>query len=411
MPFMNQSRMKSRKKQGNPAKKELPEKGRLRIRQKAKTSDIMAAVFIIIATLLLAVIVNHLNYNRYSVGMTGATIDYELGKVRGVTEENLTDSEHQKGILVGTQTLLVELLTGAYRGETVTVTNHLSTYNSVVARAGSTLVVVVDALDTGDYQVRVFNYYRAPYIYLLGFVFLVALILVGGKKGLMSGVGLIYTFFCVLLIFLPLVARGYSPVWSAIILVVMVTTATMVFINGISRKTLCAVLGTVCGVVLSGVILFAFEEIMHISGFSTDEAENLLLIGQTTGLKVKYLLFSGILIASMGAVMDTSVSIVSSIYEFHVNMPGMKASDLIRAGMNVGKDMIGTMSNTLILAFTGTSLNMIILLYTKSVQFHQLMNTNYIAIEITQALAASLGIILTVPLTAVLTANLFVKDK
>ncbi len=368
------------------------------------------AIAIIIVTALIIFFINNIKYNKYSTGMTGATTDYEIGKVLEVTEESLQDSEHQKGIPVGTQVLKTELLTGEHKGATVTVTNSLSTYNSVVAKAGQKLVVIVDALDSGEYQVRVYNYYRTPYIFLMGLLFFVALILVGGKKGALSGFSLIYTMVCVFLVFLPLVVRGFSPVWAAIGLVVMVTAATMLFIHGPGPKSLCAILGTSCGVVLSGIILYLFGEMMHISGYHTEEAESLLLIGQTTGLKVKDLLFSGILISALGAVMDTAISIVSAINEIHKNLPGLKTAALFQTGMNVGKDMIGTMSNTLILVFTGTALNLIILLYSYSIQYNQLLNMNMIAIEIAQALSGSLGLILTVPLTAVITANILVRQ-
>lgn len=376
-----------------------------------KINSITSTLAILLITLFVIIIVNSLKYDQYSTGMTGASTDYEIGKVITVVQESLTDSIHQTGIMVGTQTLKLELLTGKHKGETVTVTNSLSTYNSIVAKSGQKLVVIVDSLDSGRFQVLVYNYYRAPYIYLLGFVFFIALVLVGGKKGMMSGFSLIYTFICVFLVFLPLIVRGFSPVWAAIALVVMVTTATMIFINGLGQKSLCAILGTTCGVVLSGVILFVFGKIMHLSGYNTEEAESLLLISQTTGLMVKDLLFAGILIASLGAVMDTAISIVSSMNEIHSSRPGLKGFELFKAGMNVGKDMIGSMSNTLILAFTGTALNMIILLYSYSVQYNQLLNMNLIAIEIVQMLAGSLGIILTVPLTAAITAEVFVKRK
>ncbi|NCB52765.1 MAG: YibE/F family protein [Clostridia bacterium] len=373
--------------------------------------DILAASAILLGTLLIILIINGLPYNRYTSGMTGAAVNYEIGKVVEVTSESLQDSEYQKGLMTGTQTLKVKLLGGKHRGETVTAENALSTYSSVVASVGKYLIVSVDELDSGEFQTRVYNYYRAPFIYLIGFIFFLALVLVGGRKGLMSGFGLIYTFLCVFAVFLPLVLRGYSPIWSTILLVIMVASVSMIFLNGVCRKSLCAVLGTICGVILSGIILFLFGTMTHLSGYSTEEAENLLLIGQTTGLKVRDLLFSGILIASLGAVMDTSVSIVSAISEFHLNMPHMKTASLFKAGMNVGKDMIGTMSNTLILAFTGTSINLLILLFSYSVQYNQLLNMNTITIEIIQAMSGSMGIILTVPLTAFITAKLFVKSE
>jgi len=243
------------------------------------------------------------------------------------------------------------------------------------------------------------------------FLFFAALVLVGGKKGLMSGFGLIYTFLCVFLVFMPLILRGYSPVWAAILLVVMVSAVSLIFLNGVSRKSLCSILGTVCGVVLSGGVLLLFSSLMHISGYSTNEAEELLLISQTTGLKVRDLLYAGILIASLGAIMDTSVSIVSAMYEYYINIPEIKTSALFKSGMNVGKDMIGTMSNTLILAFTGTALNLLILLYSYSVQYNQLLNMNTIAIEIMQALAGTIGIILTVPITSAIAANVLNRKK
>lgn len=373
--------------------------------------DLVIITLIMLATLMIILGINSMPYNRFSTGMTGAVVNYEIGRTTEITSEILNASDYNKDIMTGSQTMQVKIITGNHKGEIVTASNALSTYNSVVMKAGKYVIVEFDELDSGEFQVRVFNYFRAPFIVLIGLLFLVSLIFVGGKKGLLSGLGLVYTFVCVLHIFLPLILRGYSPIFSAIILVLMVTSTTMVLLNGVTRKSLCAILGTISGVVLSGLILFVFGHFMHISGYSTNDAESLLLIGETTGLKVKDLLFSGILIASLGAIMDVAISIVSVIHEVHENMPGIHAGGLIRFGMNVGKDMIGSMANTLILAFTGTSLSLIILLYSYSVQFNQLMNMNSIAIEITQALAGSLGIVLTVPITAFITANVYAKRK
>lgn len=373
--------------------------------------DLVSITLIMLATLMIIWGINSMPYNRFSTGMTGAVVNYEIGRTTEITSEILNASDYNKDIMTGSQTMQVKIITGNHKGEIVTASNALSTYNSVVMKEGKYVIVEFDELNSGEFQVRVFNYFRAPFIVLIGLLFLGSLIFVGGKKGLLSGLGLMYTFVCVLQIFLPLILRGYSPIFSAILLVLMVTSTTMVLLNGVTRKSLCAILGTISGVVLSGLILFVFGHFMHISGYSTNDAESLLLIGDTTGLKVKDLLFSGILIASLGAIMDVAISIVSVIHEVHDKIPGIQTGGLIHSGMNVGKDMIGSMANTLILAFTGTSLSLIILLYSYSVQFNQLMNMNTIAIEITQALAGSLGIVLTVPITAFITANVYAKRK
>ena len=374
-------------------------------KKKHRLVNIIPSAIIILITVIIAFRINSLYYHAYSTGTEGVSINYEKAKVLDILEENLKKSESQPQILVGTQTLKVKLLSGRHKGETVTASNSLSTDHSVVAKKGHTLIIIYDILDSGEYSVRVFNYYRAPYIYLLSFIFFASLVLIGRKKGLMSALSLVYTIICVLFIFLPLVAKGYSPVGSAILFAVMATTASMLFINGFSIKSLCAIAGTTCGVVMAGLILLAFTALMHLSGFNTDEAENLILISQTTGLQVKDLLFAGILIASLGAVMDISMSIVSSMQEIHLNTKHISRSQLLKAGINVGRDMIGTMSNTLILAFAGSSLTLMIMMYSYSVQYNQLINMNTIGIEIVQALSGSIAVILTVPLTAVIAAN------
>lgn len=371
---------------------------------------LLLSVFFIV-TVLLTLMIRNLPYNEYSVDLTGVSVNYEIAKVTDVWTENLQESTLGDGLLVGSQTLQVEILTGEHRGQSVEASNALSTYNSVVMEEGKFVTVIYDELDSGQYQVRVYNYFRAGYIIFMALLFLGVLIFVGGKKGLMSSIGLAYTFYSVLFIFLPLVLRGYSPITAAIFLVVMVTSTTMVLLNGATLKSVCAIAGTVIGVVLSGGILFVFGKLMHVSGYSLDNAESLLLIGQTTGLQVQDLLFAGILIASLGAIMDVAISIVSAIHEFHVNLPKMKAGALAKSGINVGKDMIGTMSNTLILAFAGTSLSFLVLMYAYSIQTNQLLNMNTIAIEIVQALSGSLGIVLTVPITALITANVYAKVK
>ncbi len=363
----------------------------------------MAIIFFTTATIIA---VNRVEYTKYTRRFNKATVDYEKCRVLSVVDESLKKSTYSDKIPVGRQTLEVEMLTGKHKGETLTASNYLSTYNSVVTQKGQQLIVVVDELDTGQFKIRVHNYHRAPYIYFFVMMFLLTMVLVSGKKGLMSCLNLIYTFVCILFIFLPLIMRGYSPVWVAVGVVILVTSANMVFLNGISKKTFCAIAGTACGVILSGVILLIFSRLVHVSGFSLEEAESLLFIRQKTGMGVEHLLFAGILIASMGAVMDTAMSIVSAINELHANRPDLPAMDLFKAGMNVGKDMIGTMSNTLILAFVGAALSTILILNFYCVQYNQLINSNFMAIETAQALSGSMAVVLTIPLTAAVTSKI-----
>ena len=140
-----------------------------------------------------------------------------------------------------------------------------------------------------------------------------------------------------------------------------------------------------------------------------DEAEGLILARNDTGLRLSGLLLSGILIAAEGAVMDTAMSVASAMDELKFKRPDIGALELFRSGMKIGRDATGTMANTLVLAFGGSSLNMMVLIYSYHVSFIQLMNTDFIAVEVVRSVAGSLGIILTVPCVSAITAWLLSK--
>ena len=141
------------------------------------------------------------------------------------------------------------------------------------------------------------------------------------------------------------------------------------------------------------------------------EAEELILRSSDEGLRISGLLVSGVLIASLGAVMDVALSITSAINELHEMNPKAKTKELFKSGINIGKDAIGTMANTLILAFAGASLNMIVLFRVFDYPYIQIFNSDLMSIEVIQGLAGSIGIVLTVPLVAGLSAYLFGHEK
>ena len=136
-----------------------------------------------------------------------------------------------------------------------------------------------------------------------------------------------------------------------------------------------------------------------------------MLISQETGLKIKDVLFAGVLISSLGAIMDTGMSIVSALYEVYTHNPGLNTRELFLSGIEMGKDMIGTMTNTLILAFTGSAFITLLVFLSYQVQVNQLFNSNYLTIEIAQGICGSFGIVITVPAASLITAAFLVRKK
>ncbi len=338
-------------------------------------------------------------------------IAFEKARVLEVLSEKLQEYDVVPGLYMGTQEIEIKILTGAHKGEVYQLRNNLSRIYNVYVKKGMSIIVSIDQTGTQMQPISVYSYYRLPVLYALASIFFLLLIVLGGKKGLKSVIGLLFTLICVIFLFVPLLFRGYSPILSAVLVTTLTTFATLLLLNGWSQKTLSAILGTSLGLVLAGLFSYISGNLAHISAINTSEAETLMNIASDTTMQVKGILFAGILVASLGAVMDVGMSIASAIFEIHNANPKLTKKELFIAGMNVGKDMMGTMSNTLILAFTGGSLNVLILLYAYNMPYLQLMNIDFLAIELIRGLSGSIAVVLTVPLTASISAYLIPGSK
>ncbi len=327
---------------------------------------------------------------------------------KAVVTEVITDNLQEDGSRVGNQEVKVKFLTGKNKGKEVeAVSTNGSLYGATCYKG---LKVVTLTNQSGDVTITfVYSLNREPYV--IGFVllFFVLICMVGGKNGIKAVLGLVVTFALVLFFLFPAIYRGMSPINAAIITVIFTTIITIGILTGYSKKTLAAILGTVVGVIISGVTAWAFGKIAGISGYNVSNIDTLISVANCTNIKVGDLLFAGILISSLGAVMDVGLSIASTIAELHSVKPELTWMQLFQSGMNVGKDMMGTMANTLILAFAGGSLSELLLDYAYDLPYIQLINSYTIGIEVMQGVAGSIGIILTVPLVSIFSSLLYAK--
>lgn len=339
-------------------------------------------------------------------------IEYEKALVLEVLEDHTEPNHSAEDTTVGTQLLLVELTSGRYTGDEVEVHNYLSPYYSIVAQPGMTLSVRITTTGNNEYDVAVYNYERIPLLLVFIGIFLLVLILIGGRQGISAVFGLLFTMGGVIFVLLPLlVQRGWPPVPTTLLIVALTMFVSYVFIGGLHTKSMVATLGSFGGVLLAGLFAFLAGRLVHITGLNMDEAEPLLLTAADHGLRIRGLLICGILIAAEGAIMDISMSVSSSVDELHRVNPALSAKELFRSGMNIGRDAMGTMANTLVLAFAGTGLNTMLLIYAYDASFEQLMNAEFLSMELIRAIAGSLGMLLTVPLVAFLSARILARGK
>lgn len=341
------------------------------------------------------------------VASSASQMVYERAVVTAVlSDDAFPDYDNAEGRRVGAQELEIQIQTGAHKNEVMSLTNYMSALFNVDLKKGDSIIVRIMTDEDGAYYASLFNYNRGRVLGVFVLLFFVLLAVLGGKKGLGALLGLLFTLGCIWLILIPCLIRGIPAVPVTVGIIAVTAAGALIFLNGFSEKTLCSVLGCVIGVVAAGGIAAAVGAATPMNGFNMSEAENLLLYGADKGLKISGLLVCGVLISALGAVMDVALGIASVVWEIHEQNPALTARQLFRSGLHIGQDAMGTMANTLILAFAGSSLNMLILVQTYEIPFLQLINTDYICIEVIQSIAGAMGILLTVPIVAFISARL-----
>lgn len=339
--------------------------------------------------------------DRVPLRPTGGS-EFEKATVDEVISSDVSLSD--SGEMQGNQKVLLTIASGQYAGQQAEATSPHSNNSGAFCSPGLKVIVLVNEGQDGSLVATVYNYDRGIVLWALVGLFLVLLCVAGGRSGTLSALGLAFTFACIFFLYLPMVYSGASPFWTAVLVVVLVTVVGMYLIGGWSAKTLCSIVATVVGVLVAGLVASVFGSLGHISGLNVSEIETLAYVGQNSKLDVSGLLFSGILISSLGAVMDISMSVTSHECELHAASPALSVRELFKSGISVGRDMMGTMTHTLILAFAGGAVNTLVIIYAYAMPYFEYWNEYAIGIEILRGLSGSIGIIVSVPCAALITA-------
>ena len=346
-------------------------------------------------------------------------IDYVRARVVSVDENSFRHQQDVEDVPVGKQTVTVEISAGAHKGERYSLTNNLSYLYGTVLQEGDRVTVSLAHEDGELYEVLLQDYDRTWMLGIVVALFLLITVLVGGKVGAKSLLGLGLTILCIFSVLIPLLRGGWPTLPTILAMCAYVTVVEFVILDGVNKKTVCAILGTISGVVLAALFGELACSLLRVDGYkmytAASEVEALLQIKQGqlpgTSLQIGDLLVGGILIAALGAVNDVAMSISSAMNELVTVNPKLTRRDLFRSGMNIGRDMVGTMTNTLILALVGSALVMILYLCSLAPSFQQLMSTTWFSVEMVQALASSAGVILAVPLSVLFGMLLFGHKK
>lgn len=275
---------------------------------------------------------------------------------------------------------------------------------AIRAEAGRDYLVTVEGG-----EVFITDYYREPVILTLIFAFIFLVVLLGGFRGFKAVISLALTGLAIIYVLIPGIKSGLNPISLAVALSAFATATTMLLIAGWTKKSLSATIGTTGGVAIAGLIAMFVIHQAPLSGLASTEAH--ILLANLIGVKLNFqgILAAGIIIASLGAAMDVSISIASAAQEIYETKPIQAKRELFSHCMNIGKDIMGTMVNTLILAYTGASIPLFLLLYNESGL--RLLNMEIIATELTAAVVGSIGLLLAIPITALVSSLLLKRNN
>lgn len=331
--------------------------------------------------------------------------EYERGTVTMILSDSTEQDASSDNSWRGEQLLLVEVTSGQYKGQTLQVSNYVGPLYSVPLEVGDSAVLIISTYADGTHLATVYEYDRMVPIIIIIALFVIATVAVGGKTGAKSLLGLLITLACLFYILIPALMKGAPTIFTTFMVSAYITVVTMAILGGLQKKTICAMLGTISGTALAMIFGLISQSLLRISGMRVPDAEALLQLQQTgTPIGISGLLVAGVIISALGAVMDVAMSIASALTEVQNANPELTRRDLIKSGMNIGHDMVGTMTNTLILALLGSSMVLIVYIYSLGLSPNQLLSSSYLAIEIVSSISSSIGVILAVPLTVLVTS-------
>ena len=340
-------------------------------------------------------------------------IDETRYKARVIEASNVFVDESSN---IKHQELKIEILTNSeYKQkefDAVFTIQALDSHKSDKLKSGDIVYAHIQKAD-GKVKFVIEDIDRIPYVLFVFILFIAVILLIGRKQGLKTVLSLLSTLLAIIFIFIPMVTNGMSAVLAAILVSIVVAIVTFTLIAGFSKKSIVSMIGTICGVVIGALIAFIISYLGRITGLADEESQMLIYITRDMIIDINGIFFAGIIIGTIGATMDIAMSISSSMEEIADKAKDITNRQLIKSGLNIGRDVMGTMSNTLILAYVGSSLNIILIYVLNNHDIISILNSDFIASEILRSFCSTIGMILTIPITTYIysLAHKYIKPK
>lgn len=346
-------------------------------------------------------------------GYEGALVYQNADRVRAeVLSTDESDIVDTGLIRTGEQRCSVRLLGGKFKGQTVTAVNRLngSLAQDKIFAEGDTSFVVVSYNEEKITTVTMSDHFRLDKEAILAGLFLLLLVLFAGKTGIRAILSFADTILIMWKILVPCLLKGWNPVWVSLALVLLMTAVILSLIYGFDRRCLAAVSGAISGIAVTAVLGIIFTDMFKIHGAVMESSESLLYAGYQD-LDLTAIFMASIFLGSSGAVMDLSVDICSSVYEVVQKKPGISAKEAIKSGFAVGRAACGSTTTTLLLAYSGSYIALLMVFMAQGTPIEFILNYKYVAAEIVHTIVGSFGLVTVAPLTAITSGFMLTRKK
>ena len=301
----------------------------------------------------------------------------------------------------GEQSCTLEILNGKFKGKQIKGVNFLSgsLEKDKIYKAGEKALVTISYQGDEIGSVVMSDHYRLDKEAILMLIFAVLLIVVAGKNGFLAIFSFLITVLTVWKILVPAYLKGYSPVWIGIFITLFLTVMIIFFVYGFDKRTLAASSGAMLGILTTCVLGMLFTDMFRIHGAVMPDSESLLYSGYQN-LNLTSIFMSSIFIGASGAMMDLAVDITSAVHEVIEKKPDITWKEAAKSGMNVGRAAMGTMTTTLLLAYSGGYITLLMVFMAQGTPMDHILNYKYVAAEILDTVVGSFGLVTVAPFTA-----------
>ena len=339
-------------------------------------------------------------------------INSESAKAKVIEVNN--DNVQSNGIIKsGNQVCMVEILTGEYKGEILEGMNLLSgkLESDKFFETGDRALVLIEKTSKNELiSVNMLEHYRVNKIIILVGIFFGLLLLFAGKTGARTIISFILTIMLIWKLLIPLLLKGYNPIMIALVIGSTISILTLILVSGINKRSYCAIIGAITASIITCVLALYVGDYFKIDGVVMQWSESLLYTG-FGNLDLTLIYKAGIYLSCSGAILDLAVDISAAIDEIVENNKNISKSEIIKSGYNIGKSVVGTQTTTLLLAYLGSFICVMMVYMAQGTPFINILNSQWISSEIVHTFVGCIGLVIVCPITTVVCGLVYSKNK